>query len=127
MGRITLFTAIAFLLLGVSVLFSVIGEPMSDGKPAAVARAILSVLSVVFSGGLLRLCFDYFSFAKKAGNVSARTLELRRSSTVEPTDASRLLHDYQVARSKAPPIPNWYHRSRRDKLNALWKSLGSQI
>jgi len=127
LGILALFVSIVLLLVGFTALFSVLGAPMKVGEPTTVARAILSVLAVTFTGGLLRIGFDYLSFASKAGNVSARALDLRNTSAIEVIDAARLLHDYQVARSKAPPILNWYHKLRQEKLNALWKRLGTEI
>lgn len=127
LGRLAFGLSIVLFLVGFVALFSVLGTPMKAGEASNVAKAILSVLSVVFTGGLLRIGFDYLAFGRKAGGVSARAIELRRAPTIDEVDAARLLHDYQVARSKAPPILNWYHKLRQAKLNALWKQLGITI
>jgi hypothetical protein len=127
LGFMAFVASIAFLLMGFSALFFALGAPMGTGTPTAVARAILSVLSVAFTGGLLRIGFDYLSFGRKSANVSMRALNMRNTAAIDPIDAARLLHDYQVARSKAPPILSWYHRLRKGKLNILWTRLGAKI
>lgn len=126
MGVLALTWAFLFLLGGFIALFGALREPTAPHTSTDVAKAIMSILSVAFTGGLLRLGFDYLTFSRNAADATTRADQLFDAAAVDQIDAVRTLHDYQVARSKAPPIPTWFHWFRKKKLNELWTRLGSQ-
>jgi len=86
---------------------------------SSVARIVTSVLLLGLSCGLVRLAVGYFSFGQKAGQIELQA-EALLGKKVVLVDAVKLLHEYQLARSSAPIIPEWIWKWRRDELNALW-------
>ncbi len=88
---------------------------------SSVARIVTSVLLLGLSCGLVRLAVGYYSFGQKAGQIEIQAEGLLKKKVIQ-VDAIKLLHEYQLARSSAPIIPEWIWKSRRDELNALWSS-----
>jgi hypothetical protein len=86
---------------------------------SSVARIVTSVLLLGLSCGLIRLAVGYYSFGQKAAQVEIQA-EALLAKKVILIDAVKLLHEYQLARSSAPIIPEWIWRWRRDELNELW-------
>jgi hypothetical protein len=88
----------------------------------AIARVVTSVLLLTLSFGMIRLAVGYYSFAERAGRVEGQAESLLRGRRINQTDSIKLLHEYQLARSSAPIIPEWIWRWKRDELNALWST-----
>lgn len=88
---------------------------------SSVARIVTSVLLLGLSCGLVRLAVGYYSFGQKAGQIEVQA-EGFLTKKVGQIDAVKLLHEYQLARSAAPIIPEWIWRWKRDELNALWST-----
>jgi hypothetical protein len=87
----------------------------------SVARIVTSVLLLVLSCGLVRLAVGYYTFSQKAGQIEVLADGLLQKKVIL-IDAVKVLHEYQLARSSAPIIPEWIWRWRRDELNALWSA-----
>jgi hypothetical protein len=93
---------------------------MSDqATMSSVARIVTSVLLLVLSCGLVRLAVGYYAFGEKAAQIEVQAEGLL-AKKVALFDGVKLLHEYQLARSSAPILPEWIWRWRRDELNALW-------
>ena len=92
----------------------------------SVARIVTSVLLLGLSCGLVRLAVSYFGFGQKAGQIEVQAERLLAKKVVL-IDAVKLLHEYQLARSSAPIIPEWIWKWRRDELNALWVEYRSNV
>jgi hypothetical protein len=86
---------------------------------SSVARIVTSVLLLSLSCGVVRLTVGYYGFSQKAAQIEVQA-EALLVKKVAHNDAVKLLHEYQLARSSAPVIPEWIWRWRRDELNALW-------
>lgn len=87
---------------------------------SSVARIVTSILLLGMSCGLVRLVVGYFSFSQKSGQIEQQTERLLEKK-VKELDAVKTLHDYQIARSSSPIIPEWIWKQRRSELNELWK------
>lgn len=87
----------------------------------SVARIVTSVLLLGLSCGLVRLAVGYYSFGQKAGQIEIQAEGLLTKKVIQ-VDAIKLLHEYQLARSSAPIIPERIWKWRRNELNALWSS-----
>lgn len=87
---------------------------------SSVARIVTSVLLLGLSCGLVRLVVGYFSFSQKSGLIEQQAERLLEKK-VKELDAVKTLHDYQIARSSSPIIPEWIWEQRRTELNELWK------
>ncbi|MGE3406416.1 MAG: hypothetical protein AB7I37_06335 [Pirellulales bacterium] len=88
---------------------------------SSVARIVTSVLLLGLSCGLLRLAVGYYGFGQKAGQIEIQAEGLL-AKKVAQVDAIKLLHEYQLARSAAPILPEWIWKWRRDELNGLWSA-----
>ena len=75
----------------------------------SVARIVTSVLLLGLSCGLVRLAVGYYGFGQKAAQIEVQAESLLAKKVVL-IDAVKLLHEYQLARSSAPIIPEWIWR-----------------
>lgn len=90
-----------------------------DGQ--ALSYIFLTAIQVVVATGYLRLCLDYWKFGAEAGVIENRACVLAEKETVSDLDAVRLAHDYQIARSKLPLIPEFVWKYSERDLNELWE------
>lgn len=111
------------LILAVSTLFAVMGKELTSPQAGSVANAILVLFALSFSGGFMRLAIDYRAFSVSAASIDSRAEQLLADPRLEAVQAIRILHDYQVIRVKAPPLPDLVHRLRKKSLERLWSSL----
>lgn len=86
----------------------------------SIAQVAISIVMFMFSGGYVRLAFDYRGFALAAKEVEMKAEQLRKSPPIEETEAIKLKQDYQLARSGAPLLPEWNYNRMKNRLNALW-------
>ncbi len=93
---------------------------------SSVARLVTSVLLLGLSCGLVRLAMGYYNFGQKAGQVEVQAESLLTKKVVL-IDAVKLLHEYQLARSSAPIIPEWIWKWKRDELNSLWLTYRQKV
>jgi hypothetical protein len=85
------------------------------------SKLVTSTLTVVFSLGLVQLTYNYYIFSRACDQIERDALSQLEAGAPDKEKAIRLLHDYQVARATAPPIPSWIYRVRKDELNKKWK------
>ncbi len=112
-GIIMMFLAFASLIISLQNALSAITDEI-------IARIIISVIVFMFSGGYVRLAFDYHLFASQANKAEESAFQLRSKSDVLEIEAIKLLHDYQIDRANSPLIPSWLWRIMSKELNELW-------
>jgi flagellar biosynthesis protein FliQ len=121
-GTTLILCAIVTVVLVVGSLIS-LGVAVSAVKDTATlentSRVIAAIVSLIVSLGLIRLMSGYFAFGRRSEQVEKATVHLL-GGTVSEVEAIKLLHDYQIARSAAPLIPDWIWKLRRKTLNELW-------
>ncbi len=117
-----LVTVLAFVLLIVAFQSSV-AQTAAD----RIAQVIISIVVFMFSGGYVRLAFDYRDFALKSREVEMQAEQLRRSPRMDETEAIKLQQDYQIARSIAPLLPTWNYKRMQGRLNGLWPQRNSTL
>lgn len=86
----------------------------------SVNRVVTSVIALIISLGFLKLIVGYYNFASKAEQTERCTITMLKSKKVDQTEAIQLLHEYQIARSAAPFIPDLAWRLSASTLNELW-------
>jgi len=92
---------------------------LSQNIADSIAKATISVIVFVFSGGYVKLAFDYNLLAQEADRTEDRACELLKTSPVE-SEAIKALHDYQIARVTAPLIPTFIWKVSQKELSSLW-------
>jgi hypothetical protein len=120
MGRVTAVGGGALLVVCLWSLL-VAGISVGSMSPLALSNIVTAVVSLAFTGNTIRLPVDYFSFAAAARSFDRRASDLLRNPEPTERDALRLLHEYQFERARAPLIPTWAWRLRREALNAIWE------
>lgn len=85
-----------------------------------VAKITIAVIVFMFSGGYVRLAFNYYSFARQAEQIEDQAHQMTKEIPTE-VQAVKLLHDYQIIRAKAPMLPSWLWQRMENELNRLWK------
>jgi hypothetical protein len=95
------------------------------GEPQGVSREVLSVLvssllGLLPAADLLRLSRNFGEFGDVSRGVVDHAESLSHSKDLRDQDVLMLLHEYQVARSNAPLIPEWLWKMKRGTLNKLW-------
>lgn len=110
-------TVIALLIISIQALQPTNVEGVQRAQE--VSRVVTAALLMIFSLGLLKLALAYHSFAQKAATTD--TSAQAQSGKAMETSAIKLLHEYQLARASAPPLPGWIWKLRRKSLNRLWE------
>lgn len=85
-----------------------------------IARIIISVIVLVFSGGYIRLTFDYHLFSQQASKAEEKAFLLCSEKDISKVEAIKLLHDYQIDRATSPLLPTWLWNIMSKELNELW-------
>ncbi len=85
-----------------------------------------SLLSVVFSIGLVRLAVQYSSFKTDSDRTLQSALVLLSSSRPSDVEVAKLFHEYQISRATSPLLPSWMYKLRKHELNELWDNDFSQ-
>jgi hypothetical protein len=85
------------------------------------SKIIVSIIVFIFSGGYFRMSFEYFRLSKEAEKIEDRASKILSTRKITETVALKELHEYQIARSGAPPIPTWIWSIRQKRLNQAWK------
>jgi hypothetical protein len=120
--RMTVYTAAVSIVVGVIASFTLIvalESALSQNIADSIAKATISVIVFVFSGGYVKLAFDYNLLAQEADRAEDRACELLKSSPDEG-EAIKALHDYQIARVTAPLIPTLVWKISQKELKSLW-------
>lgn len=86
----------------------------------SISKVVASILSLVISLGMLRLVIGYWNFHSKAETIERSTAYLLEQPDIDEITVLKQLHEYQIARASAPPIPNWLWERRKAVLNNLW-------
>jgi hypothetical protein len=123
-GSMAWITGGASVIVGLMALWSLLvaATLIRSATPLVVSNVVTAVISLVFAGNLIRLPFDYTSLSASASESDQKASALVRAASVDPTDALRLLGDYQLKRAVGPLIPDWAWRLRRNHLNEIWRS-----
>jgi hypothetical protein len=104
-----------------AVLLIAIQSAVNQATLVNIVKVIVSVLAALFSIGFVRLAFDYWFFSQSSAKFEEASGKLLDNGTViDQEEATKLLHEYQIARSGAPMIPNWAWKLNEKKLNAIW-------
>lgn len=86
----------------------------------SIAKIIISIIVFMFSGGYIRMAFDYNSFANQANKTEEAAFRLQTENEISDIDAIKLLHDYQIDRATSPLLPSWLWKVMNKELNELW-------
>ena len=105
---------IAFITLVIS-LQSALSASFSD----SIAKIAISIIVFMFSGGYIKLAFDYNLFANQAHKIGEKAFQLQEDEISE-VEVIKLLHDYQIDRAGSPLIPSWLWKIVGKELNELW-------
>jgi hypothetical protein len=89
-------------------------------KAATVAKLVTLGIACANALGVVTLANRYHSFNRSAETVDNATDQFTAASPANESQALALLHDYQLARAMAPPLPEWLWKVRQASLNALW-------
>ena len=116
-----IFGVIVFSLAFVTLIVFLQSAP-SQSTSDIVAKVTISVIVFMFSGGYVRLAFDYNLFANQAQEIETRSYHLRQEGKLLETEAISLLHEHQINRANSPLLPNWLWRIMSKELNELWES-----
>lgn len=92
-----------------------------------VARAMVSVIAFLFTGGMIKLWLDYRQLNRQANRTEDIACQLLDSAE-EPNlvDAARVLNEYHIARASSPLIPDWVFKQSRSNLDDMWKKYRSR-
>ena len=123
-NRMSLYVAVFSIGL-VFVTFFVLALALSTALNQAtgenIAKVAISVFAFVFSGGYVRLAFEYGRYSRDAERLEERaTSMLTENEDISEYQAIKLLHDYQIVRAGAPLLPDWLWRMMETELNELW-------
>lgn len=86
-----------------------------------IAQITITVIVFMFSGGYVRLAFNYHQLAMQAEKIGEESYRLIKEPGVSEIQTAKLLHDYQIIRAKAPMLPNWLWQQMEQELNELWQ------
>lgn len=114
------FTVLAVAVSLIILVFSIL-RAVDQTTLVNITKVIVSVLAGLFSIGFVRLSFEYWMFSQSSARFEETAYKLLDSSAdISQEEATKLLHEYQIARSGAPMIPNWAWKWNEKKLNTVW-------
>ncbi len=117
--------ALVLLIGPIAVLVASILATADPEKLSLITQVAVSVLMAGFTFGLLRLAFAYYSFSRESDRAVVRAESASRrllaEGSVSLERALRVVQEYHLARTVAPPIPSWLWRRNQDRLNRLWE------
>jgi hypothetical protein len=85
-----------------------------------IARAITSVLMLLFSLSLVKLTISYYNFSKGAAKCKDAVSTQLQKSPKNGDAAIVKMYEYFVVRSGSPVLPTWLWKWNRDELNNLY-------
>jgi hypothetical protein len=123
-----IYGVIIFLLISVSIISLIISVNSVNEIKAleSISRIVTSTLLLVFSMGMIRTVFGFSGFSDFSSQTESKAMNLLRLIDINSEESMLLLHDYQVARSSSPLIPQWIWNWKGDKLNRLWEKHRNQ-
>jgi hypothetical protein len=100
----------------------------SSSKDALIniARIVTSTLMLFFILGLFRRIIGYYQFSQKAAEIESKIEILLNTQNITESDAIKIMHEYQLARSSSPLIPSFIWKQMRGKLNIMWTKYRQQ-
>lgn len=111
---------IVMLILSFTTLFIALINKTNPTFSENIAMIIISLIVFLFSGGYIRLAFDYHHLSSQSKKISEIAELYKNNIDITEIDAVILLHDYQIDRVISPLIPDWIWLIMRDQLNSLW-------
>lgn len=131
LGKFTAFFIGGTTILTMSVSFVVlllsVQRATDQTSIESIAKVIVSVIAALFSIGFVRLAVDYWLFSESSAKFeNAASKILDDPTPINHEEATKLVHEYQIARSGAPMIPNWAWKCNEKKLNAIWREQRSR-
>lgn len=86
----------------------------------SISRIVTSTLMLFFTIGLFRRVIGHYEFSQKASQIEL-TIEALKKQNFSESDAIKIMHEYQLARSHSPLIPSFIWKKMRRKLNEMWR------
>jgi hypothetical protein len=105
----------------IAVLIMAMRESEVGGQQERLVRVVTAWLMLVISLNMLKAAWSYFRIHQRCDRTVEATLRLSKTSISE-TDALRQWHEYQVARSSCPLMPQWLWKMLETSLNDAWAS-----
>lgn len=118
----TFLFVLTMLSLSFIALVTILNSAASYSFERNVARAVVSVIAFLFSGGMIRLWLDYRQLnenAARAENIASQILA--RPDDPDIVDVARVIKEYQIARASSPLIPDWVFKQSHSSLDIMWK------
>lgn len=115
-GIVTLIVFLALLFL-TGIALVVVEDKDAREK---LAELVANIVALFITLGFGRLTLQYRAFQRTSENISNAALSLKGKPDVSQIEALTLMHQYQMARSAAPPLHRWIWRRNKDRLNDLW-------
>jgi hypothetical protein len=85
-----------------------------------IARAVTSLLMLIFSLNLVKLTISYYKFSKESARCKdAASAQLTKTGK-GLDNAIVTMYEYFLIRSTSPVLPTWLWSRHRDELNALY-------
>jgi hypothetical protein len=84
------------------------------------ARAVTSLLMLVFSLSLVKLTINYYKFSKGAAKCKEAANGQLKKSPRNKDQALINMYNYFIVRSGSPVLPTWLWKWHRDELNAQY-------
>jgi hypothetical protein len=93
----------------------------SAGSRESTIKVVTASLMLVVSLNMLKSAWSYLKMYQRCLRTEESTLRLIESPMSE-SDALRQWHEYQVARSSCPLIPQWLWKLMEESMNDAWRS-----
>lgn len=114
-------SALVFMIAAIALITS-LQNAANQTVATNVAKITIAVIVFMFSGGYVRLAFNYYSFARQTEQIENNAHRMTKESNITEIQVVKLLHDYQIIRAKAPMLPSWLWRYMQNELNRLWQA-----
>lgn len=117
-GIYTAMISVLLILSITSLIFAMrqVDEAMQQER---VIKIVTAWLMLIVSLNMLKSAWSYFKMSQRCARTEEATLRLIQSQVSE-ADALRQWHEYQVARSACPLIPQWLWKMMERSLNDAW-------
>jgi hypothetical protein len=123
MAGIYAFLIAVLVVISLAVLILAMREAEAGAQQERLVRVVTAWLMLVVSLNMLNAAWSYFRMYQRCDRTVEATLRLKGTS-VSDEDALRQWHEYQVARSSCPLMPQWLWKCMEKSLNDAWDSAG---
>jgi cytochrome b subunit of formate dehydrogenase len=120
MSFYTTILAVVVMFVAVAALIISVQATLNQATLTNISKVVAAVIAFAFSGGYVRLAFDYHKYAREAARAEDQACTLQKEQHVIDAQAIKLLHEYQIARAGAPMLPDWLWGVMQRELNDLW-------